>query len=179
MKLHDLLKRFDHEVKKAALKNLIKFCTFCQKHVKSFEEFKFILKDDVNFNFNYSIIVNVMYIENHLILHVVHDVTRFQTVKWLQNISVKYIWDMLRLCWIDVYLSLSDHILTDADKNFASKKFRQFVISMTIMSQAAIQKQDCGITWCDYSHVMWLRWLCIERDNFDPNISTYIEDRSS
>jgi hypothetical protein len=47
------------------------------------------------------------------------------------------------------------------------------------VSQAAIQKQDCGITWCDYSHVMWLRWLCIERDNFDSSISTYIENRSS
>jgi hypothetical protein len=43
-------------------------------------------------------------------------------------------------------------------------------ISLSIMSQAAIQKQDCGITWCDYSHVMWLRWLCTERNNFDSNI---------
>jgi hypothetical protein len=43
---------------------------------------------------------------------------------------------MLRLCWIDVYLSLFDHILTDADKNFASREFRQFVISMTIIIKA-------------------------------------------
>jgi hypothetical protein len=130
-KLHDLLKRFDHEVKKAALKKLTKFCTFCQKYAKSSERFKFILKNDVNFN--YSIIVDVMYIENHLILHVVDDVTRFQVAKWLQSINAKHIWNMLRLCWIDVYLSSSDHILTDADKNFASKEFRQFVISMTII----------------------------------------------
>jgi hypothetical protein len=47
-----------------------------------------------------------------------------------------------------------------------------------VLSQAAIQKQDCGITWCDYSHVMWLRWLCTERDNFDSSISTYIKNRS-
>ncbi len=40
-------------------------------------------------------------------------------------------------------------------------------ILMCWVSQAAIQKQDCGITWCGYSHVMWLRWLCIERDNFE------------
>ncbi len=134
MKLHDLLKRFDHEVKKIVLKKLIKFCSFCQKYAKSSEQFKFTLKDEINFN--YSIIVDVMYIENHLILHVVDDVTRFQIVKWLQNISVKHIWEMLRLCWIDVYLSSSDHILTDADKNFASREFRQFVISMTIITKA-------------------------------------------
>jgi hypothetical protein len=81
MKLHDLLERSDHEVKKAALKKLTKFCTFCQKYAKSPGRFKFTLKDDANCNFNYSIIVDVMYIENHPILHVVDDATRFQAAK--------------------------------------------------------------------------------------------------
>ncbi len=133
-KLHNLLERSGHEVKKAVLKKLTKFCTFCQKYAKSSGRFKFILKNDVNFN--YSIIVDVMYIENHPILHVVDDVTRFQVARWLQSINARHIWDMLRLCWIDVYLSPSNHILTDADKNFASREFRQFVISMTIITKA-------------------------------------------
>jgi hypothetical protein len=79
-----------------------------------------------------------MYIENHFILHVVDDVTRFQVARWLQSISTRHVWDMLRLCWIDVYLDLSDHILTDADKNFASREFRQFAISMTIIIKAVL-----------------------------------------
>jgi hypothetical protein len=134
LKLHDLLKRFDHEVKKTALKKLIKFCIFCQKHAKSSERFKFILKNDVNFN--YSIIVDIMYIENHLILHVMNEIIKFQAAKWLQNIFARHIWNMLCLCWIDVFLSFSDHILIDVDKNFASRKFRQYVISMTIIIKA-------------------------------------------
>jgi hypothetical protein len=64
-----------------------------------------------------------MYIENNLILHVIDETTRFQAIKWLQNISAKHSWEMLRLCWIDVYLDSSDHILIDADKNFVSKEF--------------------------------------------------------
>jgi hypothetical protein len=80
-KLYDLLKRADHEVEKSVLKKLIKFCTFCQKHEKSFDRFKFILRDDVNVNFNYSIIVDIMYIDNNLILHVVDETTRFQAAK--------------------------------------------------------------------------------------------------
>jgi hypothetical protein len=136
LKLHNFLKRFDHDVKKAVLKKLTKFCTFCQKYVKSSERFKFVLKNDVNFN--YLIIVDVMYIENHFILHVIDDVIRFQAAKWLQNISAKHIWNMLRLCWIDVYLSSSDHILIDVDKNFASREFRQFAISMTIIIKAVL-----------------------------------------
>jgi thiol-disulfide isomerase/thioredoxin len=153
MKLHDLLKRFDHEVKKAVLKKLTKFCIFCQKYAKSFERFKFILKNDSNCNFNYSIIVDVMYTDNNLILHVVDDVTRFQIAKWLQNIFVKHIWKMLRLCWIDVYLSFSNHILTDIDKNFASREFRQFVISMTIIIKAISMKTHWSIDVMKRYHV--------------------------
>ncbi len=78
-KLYDLLERTSHEVKKSALKKLIKFCTFCQKYAKFSERFKFTLRDDVNFNF--SIIVNIMYIENSLILHVIDEATRFQAVR--------------------------------------------------------------------------------------------------
>ncbi len=144
-KLHDLLERFDHDVKKAVLEKLTKFCIFCQKYAKSSERFKFTLKNDANCNFNYSVIVDVMYIENHLILHVVDDATRFQAAKWLQNITVKHTWEMLRLCWIDVYLSLSDHILTDADKNFASREFRHFVISMTIIIKAVFVETHWSI----------------------------------
>jgi hypothetical protein len=90
MKLHDLWKRFDHEVKKSVIEKLTKFCISCQKYVKFFERFKFTLKNE-NVNFNYSIIVDVMYIENSLILHVVDETTRFQIAKWLQNISAKHI----------------------------------------------------------------------------------------
>jgi hypothetical protein len=85
-KLHDLLKRFDHEVEKSVLEKLIKFCIFCQEHEKFSERFKFTLRNDVKFN--YSIIVDIMYIDNHLILHVVDETTRFQVAKWLQNVSV-------------------------------------------------------------------------------------------
>ncbi len=95
-KLHDLLKRFDHEIEKSVLEKLIKFCIFCQKHEKSSERFRFILRNDVNFNF--FIIVNIMYVENSFILHVIDEATRFQAARWLQNISAKHIWKMLRLC---------------------------------------------------------------------------------
>jgi hypothetical protein len=78
-KLYDLLERARHEVEKSALNKLSKFCTFCQKHGKSSERFKLVLRDDVNFNF--LIIMNIMYIENNLILHVVDETIRFQAAK--------------------------------------------------------------------------------------------------
>jgi hypothetical protein len=68
---------------------------------------------------------------------------------------------------------------TTLSENQSYRRFSSKIKLLNVLSQAAIQKQDCGITWCDYSHVMWLRWLCTERDNFDSGISTYIESRSS
>jgi hypothetical protein len=108
-----------------------------------------------------------MYIENHFILHVVDDATRFQIVKWLQNIFAKHIWEMLRLCWIDVYLSSSDHILTDADKNFASREFRQFVISMTIIIKTVFVEAHWSIDVVKRYHVELRRAYRMIFENLD------------
>jgi hypothetical protein len=76
-------------------------------------------------SFNCSIIVDIFYISNQPILHVVDEGTRYQAGRWLQNISAKGTWDALRLCWIDTYLGPPDQITADAGKNFASKEFSQ------------------------------------------------------
>jgi hypothetical protein len=60
---------------------------------------------------------------------------------------------MLRLCWIDVYLSSFDHMRTDADKNFASREFRQFVISMTIIIKAIFVETHWSIDVVERYHV--------------------------
>jgi hypothetical protein len=110
-----------------------------------------------------------MYIENHLILHVADDATRFQIAKWLQNNSAKHIWDMLCLCWIDVYLNLSDDILTDADKSFASREFRQFVISMTIITKAVLVEAHWSIDVVKRYHAELRRAYQMIFENLDVN----------
>lgn len=136
-KLRLLLERSGHDegLDKAALERLTKYCSFCQKHGKSPGRFKFTLTEDIDFN--YSIIVDIMYIDNSPILHVVDESTRFQAAKWLANITAKHTWDTLRLCWIDVYLGPPDYIHHDAGKNFVSKEFRQFASSMSITTKSA------------------------------------------
>ncbi|SLM34773.1 integrase and r domain-containing protein [Lasallia pustulata] len=113
-RLRLVLERSGHgdNLNKKTLEHLIKYCSHCQKHGKLPGRFKFILRDDVNFN--YSIIVDIMYIDNSPILHIVDEATRFQAAKWLSNISAKHTWDILRLCWIDVYIGPPDYIIHDA-----------------------------------------------------------------
>ena len=74
-KLHKVLERSGHETDKKIIDNLTKYCTHCQKHGKLPSRFKFTLKEDTNFN--YSILVDIMYIDGSLILHIVNEAIRF------------------------------------------------------------------------------------------------------
>ncbi len=42
---------------------------------------------------------------------------------------------MLRLCWINIYLGPPDYVIHDTEKNFTSKEFRQYVLSLAITTK--------------------------------------------
>ena len=70
-----------NDVDKKTLEHLTKYCYFCQKHSKSLGCFCFTLQDNVEFN--YCIIVDIIYISRSLLLYIVNKGTRFQTSRWL------------------------------------------------------------------------------------------------
>jgi hypothetical protein len=57
------------------------------------------------------------------VLQVVDAFTSFQAASFLKDISARTAWDILRLCWIDIYLGPLDNIIHDTGKNFASIEF--------------------------------------------------------
>jgi len=75
-RLQALLYKAGHETNRLAIEQLTRFCHHCQKFGKSPGRFRFTLRDDVNFNYN--IIVDVMYISGAPLLHIVDEGTRFQ-----------------------------------------------------------------------------------------------------
>ena len=76
-----------------------------------------------------------MYISGSPLLHVVDEATRFQTGRWLRDISAKHTWDILRMCWIDSYLGPPDLITTDAGKNFVSKEFKHYAATLGVTTK--------------------------------------------
>ncbi|KAI9034746.1 Ribonuclease H-like domain, partial [Aspergillus affinis] len=133
-RLQTLLRSAGYEPNTAALEYLTKFCHYCQKFSKSSGRFRFNLKDEAHFNFN--IIVDIMYIDNMPLLYVIDEVTRFQSGRWLKDISAKYTWNILRMCWIDIYLGLPDLITHDAGKNFVSKEFKTYTRTINISTRS-------------------------------------------
>ena len=130
-RLHRILERSGHDVDLRALEYLVKYCHHCQKHGKSPGRFGFTIKDDVEFN--YHIVVDILYIEGKAVLQLVDEATRFQAGRWLKDISARHVWDQLRACWIDTYLGPPDLISADAGKQFMAREFRQYAANMGII----------------------------------------------
>lgn len=72
------------------IETITKFCHHCQMHGQAPRGFKFTLHDDCNFNFD--IIMDVMYRNKRRVLHVVDSATSFQGARFLTNISAKETW---------------------------------------------------------------------------------------
>ncbi len=56
-------------------------------HEKSLGRFKFTLKDD--HEFNYSVIIDVMYLDGKPILQVIDSVTAFEAARFLKDMSAR------------------------------------------------------------------------------------------
>lgn len=75
-RLAKLLKHASHnDFEEKTLKEITKFCHYCQLHSSALRRFKFTLKDD--HHFNYEILVDVMYLSSKPVLHVVDSLTAF------------------------------------------------------------------------------------------------------
>ena len=123
MRLVKLLKDAGHsDFEESTLEEITKFCHHCQLHGTAPRRFKFTLNDD--HHFNYEMLVDVMYLNNKTVLHVVDSSTAFQGAKFLNAISAKETWQALRMLWINTYQGPPDILTHDAGTNFASVEFR-------------------------------------------------------
>jgi hypothetical protein len=122
MRLVKLLKNAGHNnFEERTLEEITKFCHHCQLNSSAPRRFKFTLKD--NRYFNYEILVDVMYLGNKPVLHVVNASTAFQGAKFLSAILAKETWQALQMLWIDTYQGLPDILTHNAGTNFASTEF--------------------------------------------------------
>jgi len=74
-------------------------------------------------NFNAELIVDIMYIDKKSVLYVVDSVTAFQAAKFLHNMEATTVWEVLQLCWLNIYTNSSDIIIHNAGTNFTAKEF--------------------------------------------------------
>lgn len=88
-----MLEQFRHKIEFYVLEHQTKYYEHCQKYEQSPNQFSFIIIDDIEFNYN--IIVDILYIERKPVLYLVDKVTCFHIERWLKDISAKYVLDQL------------------------------------------------------------------------------------
>ena len=136
---------------------IIDFYTFCQKHSRSLDRFKFTLKNEDNAYFNYIIVIDVLYIDDNSVLQVIDEETSFQIVRWLINMSVSHTWNMLKLYWINIYIESLDVIIHDAEINFDNIEFKQNARTLNIQTKCVFIKTANSIGLIKRYHVLLRR----------------------
>jgi hypothetical protein len=94
-------------------------------NTKSSGRFKFSFKN--NYEFNYFIIIDIIYLNSKLVFYIIDIFMFFQAASFLK--------DILRIYLIDTYLGPLDNIIHDIGKNFVSVEFRQYTKSIVIQVQ--------------------------------------------
>lgn len=136
-----LLKRAGQEWNLNYLEQLTKYCDICQRNQKSPGRFKFTLRDDIEFN--YSLFMDVLWIEGLATLQVADEATRFQAARFLKSMSTKDLWEAIRNCCIDVYIRPPDVISHDAGKILVSAEFKQNAAAMAIrVNEASVEAHN-------------------------------------
>lgn len=116
-RLYNLLKNAGHEdIEISALEEIQKFCSECQSHDPVPRRFKFTLKDE--HEFNYEVIVDVVYLNGQNVLHVIDASTSFQAATFLPSLTARNTWNALCRCWIYVYQGPPDIISHDHGTHF-------------------------------------------------------------
>ena len=75
----------------------------------------------------------------------VDEATHFQAERWLKNVSAQYVWDQLRLCWIDTYLGSPDLVTANAGKQFMAKEFKHYAANIGIIVKNALVEAHYSI----------------------------------
>ena len=86
-RLIKILRRAGYDTNSRAIKYLNKYCHQCQMNAKSPGRFKFSLKDD--YEFNYSIVIDIIYLDSKLVFYVIDVFMSFQAASFLKDILAR------------------------------------------------------------------------------------------
>lgn len=95
-RLFEVLRRTGHHVENDTLQQIIQYCRQCQLHGKAPGRFKFKLPKE--FEFNHTVIVDILNLDGNNTLHAIDEATAFQGGRFLSDMSAKTVWNALRAC---------------------------------------------------------------------------------
>jgi len=123
---------------KKILEEIAAKCEACQRFTVPPMRFKTSLQTEEELVFGDEISIDLMYIDNCAILHVVDTATRFSAATFLDKHGENYgqsvdgIWLALNACWVTLYTGYPNRLRTDQGSAFTSDRWREIIESKGI-----------------------------------------------
>lgn len=92
-KLYKLLTQAGYDIKYKIIEMINKFYHYYQIRNKASWHFKFILKNDIDFN--YKIIIDIIYLDKKLVFYAINTATTFEVNQSINSMLAKNIWEAL------------------------------------------------------------------------------------
>lgn len=126
-KMYNLLRRADpvgtSGETKRILEDIGKSCHACQTYATGPITFQVRFPDKVVFN--NEILIDVMYLDNKPVLHIVDAGTNFMSARFLPALDTETVWNTLLYSWILMYTGFPSTIRTDQGSTFTSSEWKQ------------------------------------------------------
>ena len=104
---------------KKALEKITQECKACSEYASESKRFNLTASTD-ELRFNHEVAVDLKWIENRQLLHIVDEATHFAAACFLRNVSTETVWKSFLKCWSRVYLG-PDFIRVDQGTQFVSE----------------------------------------------------------
>jgi len=95
-----------------AVSELAKACIICAENASRPKRFKLTIGSD-ELRFNHTVAVDVMYIKNRPVLHMVDEATHFSAASFLPSASALDTWKTILRCWYRTYLGPPNFLRVD------------------------------------------------------------------
>lgn len=121
------------------IEDTTKACKICAEHASRPRRFKVTVRSDELLS-NHITAVDVVYIRNRPVTHVVGEAIHFAAAEYLQSMSPKDTWKAFLKRWSRAYLGPSEFLRVNQGSNFVSRKFLDSADAEDIVSfQAPIE----------------------------------------
>lgn len=131
-KLFALISRSDPSKANPSVKQLIDeipaACNTCRSFKSSPLRFKATIPDD-KVLFNHTISVDLVWLHEKPVLHIIDEQTGFRNACFLKSKSASDIWNAFVGCWVSTYICFPCKIRSDQEYSITSNDFRQIATS--------------------------------------------------
>ena len=144
--LYNILKRArPSDIKDTALREITRIaeeCSTCKENAGRPRRFRLTVGAE-DLRFNHVVAVDVLYVDQRPVLHVVDEATHFASARFLRDVTAEKTWRTLKTCWSGTYLGPPDFLRIDQGANFVARKFQEMALEDgTTLIEASVESAN-------------------------------------